>query len=110
MHQVITLFIIPVYSVPVSLVTVLRLVRTPSSNSHYPPVYLIKSQNDLYQVNEFVKFFSVLHIVHLFAFIWQFIATAFCVLGALIFTPISWLEENVVGGNAERGINEVVNG
>ena len=40
----------------------------------------------------------------------QFVATGLCVLGALLGAPVSWVEENVVGGNRERGVKEVVLG
>ncbi|MCJ1477448.1 hypothetical protein MMC13_006119 [Lambiella insularis] len=108
-HQVFKIFVIPGFRAPVKLVTVLQLVRAPAS-SKAQPLYLIASQNDLYQVNECVKFFSVLRIVWLFVLVWQFIATGFCVLGAILCSPISWMEENVVGGNQERGVKEIVLG
>ena len=94
---------------PVRLVTVLQLVAAPKAPAHKPS-YLIAAQNDLYQVNEFVKFFSLLRVVWLFVLVWQFVATGFCVLGAGLLSPVSWVEENVVGGNRERGVREVVLG
>lgn len=54
--------------------------------------YLIQSQNDLYQTNEFVKF------VFFFGgcsaiMAWQFFATFACVLGAFLMWPVTYLEE-----------------
>jgi hypothetical protein len=83
----------------------LRLQKQKHQN---PPVYLIKSQNDLYQVNEFVKFFSIFGIVSLGVFVFQIVATGFCVLGAVAGWPISWVEQNVVGGNKERSLVDAV--
>ena len=40
----------------------------------------------------------------------QLLATGLCVLGAVAGWPVSWLEQNVVGGNRERGLREVVKG
>ena len=40
----------------------------------------------------------------------QWVATACCVLGAMLLQPISWVEENVVGGNKERKVREAVLG
>ena len=54
MHQLFKIWLIPGYSAPVSLVTVLQLVRRNG-------LYYIQSQHDLYQVNELVKFFR--HVV-----------------------------------------------
>ena len=74
------------------------------------PKYFIKSQNDLYQVNEFMKFISMFGVLSAFVMLWQFAATGFCVLGAWALWPISWVEQNVVGGNRERRLKDVVNG
>ena len=64
--------------------------------------YLIHSQNDLYQVNEFVKFVSPFGILGLVVLVWQFVNTLLCVLGTWVFWPVSWVEEFVVGGNAQK--------
>lgn len=54
--------------------------------------YLIQSQNDLYQTNEFIKF------VFFFGgcsaiMAWQFFATFACVLGAFLMWPVTYLSE-----------------
>ena len=112
--QVFKIWFVPGFSAPVKLVTLLELTSTlqPSSRSSVngPTRYLIKSQNDLYQVNEFVKFFSVFRVIWVFVLVWQFVATAMCVLGAVVFSPMSWVEENVIGGNQERSVKDVLMG
>jgi hypothetical protein len=70
----------------VNLVTVLQLVQDKKTDK-----YLIESQNDLYQVNEFVKFFWFGG--WLLLWVWQIFATLFCVLGAAIGVPVTWAEE-----------------
>lgn len=132
-HQVFRIWIVPFFSAPVSLVSVLKLVRHPSlppqpsystpinpndpqnsslleSTSSEKPLYYIQSQNDLYQVNEFFKFFSQFGILSGLLLLWQFVATVLCILGATIFWPISWVEQNVVGGNREKSLGDAVRG
>lgn len=77
---------------------------------HSPPRYLIRSQNDLYQVNELVKFVSQFGILSAVVLLFQLVATGFCVLGAVVFWPVSWVEQNVVGGNRDRTLVDVVKG
>lgn len=43
-------------------------------------------------------------------FAFQLIATGFCVLGAVAGWPISWVEQNVVGGNRQRSLVDAVKG
>ena len=107
MHQIFRIWLIPFFSAPVSLVTVLHLVK---QKHHSPPRYVIRAQNDLYQVNEFVKFVSQFGILSVMVFGLQMIATGLCVLGGMVFWPISWVEQNVVGGNRERSLVDAVKG
>ena len=106
-HQIFRIWLIPFFSAPVSLVTVLHLER---QKHHSPHRYLIRSQNDLYQVNEFVKFASQFGILSALLIVFQLFATGLCVLGAALFWPISWLEQNVIGGNRQRSLVDAVNG
>jgi len=115
MHQLFALFVLPsLLRARVSLTTVLQL--TPARpfvalKSQSPSTtYLIQSQNDLYQVGEVVKFASVFGLLRVLVLAWQFVATGLCVLGAGLGAPVTWVEENVVGGNAERRLGEVVEG
>lgn len=41
--------------------------------------------------------------------LWQFAATFFCIVGAVLGWPITWLEENIFGRNRERRIRAGVN-
>ncbi len=61
-------------------------------------------------MNEFVKFVSQFGILSVLVMALQLLATGLCVLGAGILWPISWLEQNVVGGNRERTLVEAVKG
>jgi hypothetical protein len=54
---------------------------------------LVKSQQDLYQVNEFVKFVwpggaTVL-------LLWQWLNTFLSIVGAVVLAPVTWWEERV---------------
>ena len=53
---------------------------------------------------KFVNQFGVLSVV---VYAWQFFATLLCVIGAGLLWPVSWVEQKVVGGNAERGLGEI---
>ncbi|KAF6224322.1 hypothetical protein HO133_010899 [Letharia lupina] len=106
-HQLFRVWLVPFFSAHVSLVTVLHLVPRKHTS---PTTYLIRAQNDLYQVNEFVKFASQFGILSVFVYAWQLLATLFCVLGAGLFWPVSWVEQNMVGGNEQRSLVDVVKG
>ena len=41
---------------------------------------------------------------------WQLLATLLCVVGAGLFWPVSWVEQNMVGGNEQRSLADVVKG
>jgi hypothetical protein len=84
-HQIFSLFFVPFYKSDVHLTTKLQLVQGEDSK------YYIKSQEDLYQTNEVVKFFwpGGATIV----WFWQCFATFLCVVGALTLAPITWMEQ-----------------
>ena len=91
-HQVFSVWAIPFYSAPVDLVSVLQL------STNYSPLsgdrrYYIQSQEDLYQVNEVVKFFSLFRVLWLGLWVWQALATLACVVAQTVFAPVSWWEE-----------------
>ncbi|MCJ1241355.1 hypothetical protein MMC14_009360 [Varicellaria rhodocarpa] len=108
LHQTFRIFLLPsFFACHARLTTVLQLVPLTSSSvnsSGTKTKYLISSQNDLYQTSEFVKFFSLFRFVYLGVLLWQFIATMFCVVGAVLGEPVSWVEENMVGGNWEKSV------
>lgn len=61
--------------------------HTNGSRSSGPNRYMIKSQDDHYQVNEFLKFILGVPGAYLW-YIWQLLSTAACIVGVIIFTPI----------------------
>ena len=97
-HQIFSLFFVPFYKANVNLTVKLHLVHKASTNKYY-----ISSQEDLYQINEVVKFF--LPGGATFLWLWQVLASFVCVLGALVLAPITWMEQRW----ADEG-NSKVNG
>ncbi|KAK4505685.1 hypothetical protein PRZ48_003650 [Zasmidium cellare] len=82
--QTFSIFFIPFYSAPVSLTTQLQLIRKSPSRKYY-----IQSQNDLYQTDQFVKFFAPWGIGVTVVLLWHFWATFACVMGAYLGQPIT---------------------
>jgi hypothetical protein len=89
--QIFSLFFVPFYAPKVNLVTVLHLSHDTNSNKYY-----IESQQDLYQLNEFVKFVWPGGATLLL--LWQWMNTLLSIAGALVLAPVTWMEEK----NAER--------
>ena len=113
LHQLFRIWIFPFFRARVQLTTVLQLVAIPYPTPHHPNKrsrYYIQNQNDLYQVNEWIKFISQFGILSLLLLTWQLVATGFCVLGAVVMWPVSWVEQNVVGGNEERSVVDAITG
>ncbi|CAL3965492.1 unnamed protein product [Diplocarpon coronariae] len=85
-RQIFSLFFVPFYKSNVRLTTKLKLVRSENDGKYY-----IQSQEDLYQTNEWVKFFwpggSTI------IWLWQLFATGLCLLGALMLAPVTWFEQ-----------------
>ncbi|TID22213.1 hypothetical protein E2P81_ATG11319 [Venturia nashicola] len=85
--QKVRIWFIPFYCAHVSLVTVLQLVQDKQTSK-----YLIKSQDDRYQVNEYIRFFwfggSFL------VGVWQIFTALFCSIGAVLTLPQTWVEEH----------------
>lgn len=84
--QTFRIFVIPLYAAPVNLITVLKLEHNKAKEKYY-----IQSQNDLYQTNDFVRFFWPGG--WLVVWLWQVVATLVCYVLAFICQPISWIEE-----------------
>jgi hypothetical protein len=84
--QVFRIWLIPFYYAPVTLTSVLTLEHDEQDGKYY-----IASQNDLYQVDQWIRFVAPggWVLVHL----WHYWATFFCLLGAIVLRPISLLEE-----------------
>jgi hypothetical protein len=82
----------------VTLTTVLQLVRgqnlnvDPKTRNSTPVTrYYIASQNDLYQVDQFVRFFAPWGLGTTVIAIWHWFATLCCIIGAWIFQPWQWV-------------------
>ena len=88
LSQIFSLFFVPFYAPKVNLVTVLHLSHSAENNKYY-----IDSQQDLYQVNEFIKFCwpggATLTLL------WQWINTFLSILGAFVLAPMTWYQERV---------------
>lgn len=103
MQQTFRIWFIPFHKSPVNLVTVLQLDYVKSNGKYY-----IKSQEDHYQPTEFVKFIPFLQIgdlqwASLLVWAWQLFATVACFFMALLFWPVTWIEEHYAP-NGWKGI------
>jgi hypothetical protein len=92
MSQVFSLWFVPFYAANVSLVTVLVLSHNADEGKYY-----IESQQDLYQLNEFIKF--ILPGGDIFFRLWQWFATILCILGSLVLAPMTWAEQKFAERN-----------
>ncbi|KAH7336745.1 hypothetical protein BKA66DRAFT_479914 [Pyrenochaeta sp. MPI-SDFR-AT-0127] len=90
--QIFRIWLVPYYYAPVKLTSVLTLCHDPCNHLYY-----IESQHDLYQVDQFVKF--LVPGAWVLVWLWQFWASFFCVIGAILGSPMSWVEENWGWGN-----------
>ncbi|KAK5294413.1 hypothetical protein LTR16_001336 [Cryomyces antarcticus] len=88
-QDVFRIWVFPFYRADVTLTTVLQLTYDKSSQR-----YFIASQNDLYQVNQFLRFVAPFG-ADLLVWLWQVWATFFCLLGTLLMWPITLIEETV---------------
>jgi hypothetical protein len=84
--QIFRIWVVPFHRSPVSFTTVLRLKHSRDDGKYY-----IQSQDDLYQVDQFVRF--VLPPGWILIWIWHYWATFFCVVGTFVLWPISALEQ-----------------
>jgi len=84
-RQVFSLFFVPFYKSNVHLTTKLHLIQSQDGK------YYIKGQEDLYQLNQVVKFFwpggSTI------VWLWQLLNALLCIVGAILLAPITWLEQ-----------------
>ncbi|KAL9105424.1 MAG: hypothetical protein Q9227_009385 [Pyrenula ochraceoflavens] len=133
-HQVFAIWFIPFYRAPVTLTTVLQLTTTPGNGGaitdNFPELnirdpnlmlgsyldlqadvkrdnttkYWIKSQNDLYQTSEFVKFVMPFGIGVLAVTAFQYFATVQCLVGALLLWWVTGMHERVFGKGKQEAI------
>jgi hypothetical protein len=95
--QTFSIWAIPFHRADVNLTTVIKLRKDESNGKYY-----ILSQEDLYQTDQWVRFFwfggsAIVMII-------QFIATLISVACTYLFRPVTWLEqEGGVGDQKGRG-------
>ena len=91
--QIFRIWFVPFYMADVNLTTVLELARI---GEPFKEKYYIRSQNDLYQVDQFVKFFLPWGIgVHI-VMLWHWFATLCCVAGATFLGLLHWFVVDTV--------------
>ena len=105
--QVFSIVWVPFHSAPVTLVTALALVKGRNLNSTVakddpsePERYYIQAQNDLYQVDQFVRFFLPWGGAML-VFLWHWFATLCCIVGAKLGSPITWNMQVLADANPQ---------
>jgi len=94
-HQIFAIWFVPFYEANVHLTTKLQLQQL-SDKKHY-----IKLQEDLYQVNDLIKFFVPFGASAL-VWVFQVLATFVCTLGALIFAPFTWYQQETMDPRVEK--------
>lgn len=102
-HQTFHIFFLPrfIYNANVSLVAVLRLSHVPETYGGSNGKYFIASQEDLYQTNEFIKFFMPLGVGTALVWLWQAAVTLICIACALLLAPFTWAEEALAQKKAQ---------
>jgi len=101
-NQIFSIFFVPFYKSHVHLTTKIKLYHSLENGKYY-----IVSQEDLYQLNDLVKFFWPGGATIIW--FWQIFATFLCTLGSLTLAPITWLEQRYAN-NKINGVNGVKNG
>lgn len=96
LSQTFSIWLIPFHVAKVALTTVLDL-TTESPSAGSPDggdrgLYYIAKQEDLYQTSEFINF-VIPYFGHYFVLVFYLFATLFCIVGAVVLSPITWLEE-----------------
>jgi hypothetical protein len=98
LDQTFSIWAIPFHRADVNLTTVIKLRKDESDGKYY-----ILSQEDLYQTDQWVRFFwfggsFVVMLV-------QFLATLISAASTYVFSPVTWLEqEGAVGDQKGRGV------
>ncbi|KAK0838914.1 hypothetical protein LTR87_016743 [Friedmanniomyces endolithicus] len=100
--QIFAIWFVPFHRSPVTLTTKLQLTRKPTSTRLATNKLYIQSQEDLYQVDQFVRFFAPWGVGDAVVYLWHFIATIGCVVLSIIFAPFTRLEERYAEGRVGR--------
>lgn len=103
--QVFKIWFIPYYGAPVTLTTILHLVPGQSghavAHSHGHVKYFIRSQEDLYQTDEWIKFILPFGIGVAIVRLWYWNAALLCIAGAKVFGLLSTARAGVKKARAE---------
>jgi hypothetical protein len=95
LSQIFRIWVLPFHKAPVDFVTFIRLEHNEDDGKYY-----IASQNDLYQVDQWVKFIPFFVGSHFLVLLWHFWTTGLCLLGTLVLWPVTVVEE-LVGRDSE---------
>lgn len=119
--QIFSIWLVPFYSAPVTLTTVLDLTTDPGeekkdvARGNRAKRYYIQKQEDFYQPQEFIKFVMPFGGSLLVA-MWHAFASLFSIIGVFALWPIMWAEEKGffnynyrVANGAREGVVEVLN-
>ncbi|KAK3111469.1 hypothetical protein LTR53_013256 [Teratosphaeriaceae sp. CCFEE 6253] len=110
--QIFAFWFIPFHRVPVTLTVQLQLVRRALPNADHSTdasrlKYLIQSQNDLYAIDQVVRFLAPWGVGTAVVYLWQFAATLVCVLLSVLLRPFTRLmqrrAEREIRGQSEGG-------
>jgi hypothetical protein len=96
--QVFAIWTVPFHRAEVNLDVRLQLTQHRHSEKYY-----IAQQNDLYAVDQWIKFVLPLGIGTFLVAIWHFITLVATVLGAIVATPIVWLEQSWADQRSRNG-------
>ncbi|KAK0933738.1 hypothetical protein LTR29_014671 [Friedmanniomyces endolithicus] len=105
--QIFAIWFVPFHRSPVTLTTKLQLTRKPTSTRLATNKLYIQSQEDLYQVDQFVRFFAPWGIGDAVVYLWHFVAAIGCVVLSIVFAPFTRLEEQYAEGRVGR-VEEVI--
>ncbi|KAK5109273.1 hypothetical protein LTR62_007147 [Meristemomyces frigidus] len=97
-EQVFAIWFLPFHRAPVRLTTKLSLTKRKERGSLEERKYYIRSQEDLYPVDQFVKFFAPWNVGTAVVYAWHFVATFFCVLLSLACGWFTKLEQRYAEG------------
>ncbi|KAF2631819.1 hypothetical protein BU25DRAFT_455237 [Macroventuria anomochaeta] len=90
--QIFRIWLIPFYYAPVYLTSVIKLEYNDNDEKYY-----IESQDDLYAIDQWIRFIAPGGWI--LVYLWQFWASFFCVIGAIVLHPITLLEERSSKGD-----------
>jgi hypothetical protein len=104
--QVFRIWFIPFYRAPVTLTTILHLLPGDAvAHTLHNDKYFIRSQEDLYQTDEWIKFILPFSLGVAVVRVWYMIATLFCIAGVKVLAPLSTVLSGVKQARAE-GVKE----